>query len=445
MRLAKLRPESPFHTGLASTFATDVTARLLSAITTVILIRAMPVVAYAFVVVFLAIGQFVGSAATGGLRMRYLRAEAERISRGEDPRVGFSSIAVGGLLLITGVGLVGWLIGTLAGIGSPGERIAFVVTCTVFSAGQAVVDLSTAHYQAGLAFMRGGLVNVARSLGLLLAAAVATVIFSSSGTVTAASLAATSASVGLFVAVRIIRDRGVGLTRFHNARLGFDAEASWLTVYSLVAAGFATVDVFIVAIILSRHDVAAFGAAQRYYAIALGAVPALEAVLRVRTSQRDIVESHELQLATMRGWLKKTMLPAVVLTGVVVLIAPLVIPIIDGGRYPSSVSVFQILVVGALAYYVAMPGLNLLMAQGRYRVLAALFGMAFVTNAVGDFVFGNAIGLVGIATVATAVLVALSIAEVALAIRGTTDRRANADGLGRIVVPNSIPSLRADQ
>jgi O-antigen/teichoic acid export membrane protein len=444
MQLTKLRPQSPFHRGLASTFATDVTARALSAITTVILIRALPVSAYAFVVLFFAVGQFVGSAATGGLRMRYLRVEAERISRGEQPRLGFASVAMGGLVLIAGVGLLGWLVGALTGIGTPDQRIAFVVTCTVFSAGQAMVDLSTAHYQASLTFMKGGIVNVSRSLGLLLAAATATLIFSASGTVTAASLAATSACVGLLVAVRIIRGTAREHRSSRRARFGFDAEASWLTIYSLVAAGFATVDVFIVAIILSGHDVATFGAAQRYYAIALGAVPALEAVLRVRTSQRDIMDSRQLQMTTMHNWLKKTTLPAILLAGTAALLSPLIIPIIDGGRYPSSIPVFQILLVGALAYYLAMPGLNLMMAQGRYRLLAAIFGLAFTTNAVGDFVFGNTIGLVGIAAVATAVLVALSIAEVVLAIRGPSCDRTSQAQFGKLVIPRSISSLRAD-
>jgi O-antigen/teichoic acid export membrane protein len=420
---AKIHSMSPFRAGLASTFVTDVASRLLSALTIVVLIRQLPVSDYAFIVLFFAVGQFVGASATGGLRMRYLRAEAERISRGTSPRLDFPSAVLGGLLLIGCVGLVALLIGMVFDIGSSSKRLAFIGLCVGFSGGQAVLELATAHYQANLAFLRGGLVSIVRTFSLLVAVCVATMIFSASGQVTALVLVALTGVTALSVALWIARGTPRRKRRARARDLGLDAEAGWLTVYSLVAAGFATVDVFIVAAILDGYDVAAFGAAQRYYAVALGAAPALEAVLRVRTSQHDIVDSPDAQMRALGNWLKRATIPATLLTGALALLSPVIIPVIDHGRYPVSIPVFQILLVGALAYYLAMPGLNLLMAQRRYRLLALAFGLAFTVNAAGDFIFGRAVGLVGIALVATGSLVALSVAEVLLAFRGARTKQ----------------------
>lgn len=444
MQLRDLRHLSAFRLGFASTFATDVTSRLLSAITTVVLIRALPVKDYAFVILFFAVGQFVGSSATGGMRMRYLRTEAERISRRASSQLGFSSVALGGLMLIVSFGLVGLIAGTLTRAGTAHERNIFVAVCVVFSSGQAIADLSTAHHQAKLGFLRGGMINVARSASLLFAALIATVVFSASGELTAAALAVTSAGVAAIAASSIVRTTS-GLRRGSLTRsLGFDAESGWLTIYSMVAAGFATVDVFIVAIILSGHDIASFGAAQRYYAVALGVVPALEAVLRVRTSQTDIVDSRRAQRQALIGWLKRAVLPAAIIMAVLALISPIVIPLIDRGRYPTSIPVFQILLIGAVAYYLAMPSVNLLMAQRRYRTLAIAFGLAFATNAIGDFVFGGTIGLVGIASVATVVLVALSLANILLVIHGTRDYDASVEPRMLQATAGVRPSVQVD-
>src|SRR5262249_6057662 len=122
-------------------------------------------------------------------------------------------------------------------------------------------------------------------------------------------------------------------------RLGFGAESGWLTVYNLVSAGFTTVDVFIVAAILSRTDVASFGASQRYLAIALGAAPALLAVFRVRTVQTDVLDSGEAQRRLMLDWARRV--APVIGAGVVlgVLAAPALVPVVDGGRYPDSVPI----------------------------------------------------------------------------------------------------------
>ena len=411
-------PLSTFQRGFAATLVFDIGARGVSALTTVILIRFLAVGAYAFVVVFLAVGQFVGSATTGGLRVLYVRTEAERVARGSANALPFAAVLAGTLLIIGLFAVGGAAIAEIAGVGPSHLRLPFVVLCALFSAGQGTVDLVTYHYQAGLRFRRGGQVAVTRNMLLLAAAVLVSVLLSTSKLAVAAALTAASLAAAVLAAGKVLVQDS-GQRRLRGTRFGFSAESGWLTIYSFVAAGFATVDVFIVAIILTANDVASFGAAQRYYAIALGVVPALEAVLRVRTSQPDIVESAEAQASALTGWIKRSALP----TGVAILVltaasSPL-ITWVNHGRYPSSIPVFQILLVGVFAYYLAMPAVSLLMAQRRFRLLAASFGTAFVVNGVGDFVVGPSAGIIGIAVIATTVLIALSAFDTLTAMRAT--------------------------
>ncbi|HEU5142017.1 MAG TPA: hypothetical protein VFU04_02555, partial [Solirubrobacterales bacterium] len=73
-----------------STLGLNVLARGLSAIATVLLVRSLSVDSFAYVVLFLNVGQFAGSALTGGIRERYMRVEAERVSRGSSEQTGFA-------------------------------------------------------------------------------------------------------------------------------------------------------------------------------------------------------------------------------------------------------------------------------------------------------------------------------------------------------------------
>jgi O-antigen/teichoic acid export membrane protein len=416
---SRLHKTSRFQRGFASTLLFDFAARGVSALTTVILIRYLALGSYAFIVVFLAVGQFAGSAATGGLRVLYVRTEAERVARGSSSVLPFGAVLAGSLLIIAVLAVTGAAVAEIARVGPATDRLPFVALCAIFSAGQATVDLVTYHYQAGLGFVRGGRVALTRNVLLLVAAALVSALFSTSKLAIATALAAASAGAAFVAAVNVLH-RAPEQRRLRATRLGFSAESGWLTIYSFVAAGFATVDVFVVAIILRARDVATFGAAQRYYAIALGVVPALEAVLRVRTSQPDIVDSVEAQVSAMTGWLKRAAAPACIAILVLAIAAQPLISWLNHGKYPGSVPVFQILLVGVFAYYLAMPAVSMLMAQRRFRLLAASFGAAFVLNAAGDFAVGPDAGITGVAVVATVVLIGLSALNVFAAMRPTT-------------------------
>jgi O-antigen/teichoic acid export membrane protein len=99
-------------------------------------------------------------------------------------------------------------------------------------------------------------------------------------------------------------------------------------------------------------------------------------------------------------WMKRGALPTAAVVGTMAALAPFVIPLIDDGRYPDSVTIFQLLMIDAFFVYVTMPAPNLLMAQKRYQLLAILYSAFLVVQVAVTVVVGTTWGVIGIAVVA---------------------------------------------
>lgn len=389
---------STFRRGFVSTFGLDVIGRGLSAIAIVLFIRALGVDSFAYLVLFLTVGQFAGGALTGGVRTRYLRAEAERVSRGHEQATGFALALLTGLGLIAAVGLL-----FLAGVSliDGGDR-EFVLLATLYTMGHASIELAMYHHQAHLRFSRGGIVGVGRSVSLLTVAVLSTAGLIGSGPAVAGATAAGIVAVAAVACFPLIRQTIAVPAR---AALGghFGSESAWLTLYYLASAGFAYANVFVVASLLDDEAVASYGAAIRYLAIVLGPVPALLAVLRVRTSQHDVVDSTEVQKNMLLGWIKQTILPAGAVVVSAAIAAPFFIPLLNSGNYPDSVLIFQLLMIPALVIYTTMPGASMLMAQRRYRTLASIYAVALLLEVIAAVIAAELGGVIAVAASAAVI------------------------------------------
>lgn len=412
---ARLSSFGHFKRGFAYTFALDVTSRIASTVGVVILIRQLPTDAYAYVVVFLAVGQFLGSSATGGIRMLYLRNEAERISRGTDEAIsGFGSCALTQTVMVVAVALLGLTIAATAGIGASGDRLSLAGTAALFAFGMSATELAIARKQAHLRFASAGSIAVARS-GLLLVVALFTYLGVRSGPIIALYSAVAVAILGLAVTT-VAAWREAAPVRLHFRTWVFGHETGWLTVYYVGSASFATIDVFLIAALLGPSDVASYGAAQRYQAVVLGALPALIAVFRVRTSQLDVVDSPGAQRRILMDWIRRLTVPALVSVALIAIAAPFLVPLANGGRYPDAVPIFELLMVAAIATYLVTPAPSLLMAQRRFRLLAGLLGITVLANAVADVLMAKTVGIFGLVGVAVAIDLVLSFAMARLAL-----------------------------
>lgn len=402
MLLGRLKGLSTFKRGFASTFVLDVVARAMNAVTLVLLLRALPVADFAFMILLLNVGRFMGSAATGGLRLRYVRTEAERVSRGRGEPSSFYLTLRNGSLLVLGAAAIGFAIATALDVGTPEERLTFTLIGTAFTLGHAAVELSIFHYQAQLAFTKGGLVSALRGgVQLVLALGV------TAGLLTTGEEVGVAFAVGVGALALIVTAPLAWSTRKSTAdkegRLGFGRESTALTLYSLASASWAYLTVFLVAALLDDAAVAAFGTAARYVAIITGPVPAIVSVLRVRTAQHDMVESETAQLALMVSWAKRAALPLLVVLGGAAIAAPFLLPVIDAGKYPLAIPVFEVMLVMAFAQLITLPNSSLLITQKRYTLLAWVNTAAVLVNIPLAIAVAPEYGVVGIAAAATLV------------------------------------------
>lgn len=396
---------SKFKRGYVSTFVLDVVARGMSALTLILLLRALSVEDFAFVVLLLNVGSFLGSAATGGVRLRYTRLEAERVSREQETPSAFHATLRSGSLLILAAGVLGLAGASILGVGEPGERVVFVAIGVGFTLGAAAVEMAVFHNQAQLSFLRAGLLQVTRSLVLLAIAAVAAAGLIDSGETVGICFALGVGLVALVAAGPLaLSTRGADHDR--EGRFGFGRETAALTLYSMSSAGWAYLDLFVVAALLNDVAVAAYGAALRYVSIVMGPVPAMVSVLRVRTAQSDMIDSDEAQVAMMKRWAKQTGPPALALLGIAAIVAIWAIPLLDGGRYPDSVPIFQVLLITAFAQFVTLPNSSLLIAQERYTALAWVNAAAVGLNVLVAILAAELFGVIGIAAAGALVAIA---------------------------------------
>ena len=437
-----------FRRGFAATFALDLVTKALAAATVVALIRGLSVSSYAYTTLFLTFSQLSGAAAAGGVRTLYLREEAERVSRAGKAAAGaaFVDSLIKGILLIVVFGICAVPIADAFGYGSRFGSAQLILYATAFAIGYSVVELAIVHYQAGRHFVTAGSLNVLRALTLLGASLAITTTGQSVLVVSLAFIVSITA-VGVIAAGPIARRSLLALRTFPRLSL-FNREEMWLSFYSIGAAGFAYVDVMVAGALLGKHQVATLGASLRYLAIVLGAIPALAAILRVRTSQFDLIDSPANQRAMVLGWIRRATLPTALLIGSAVLLAPVVIPAIDKGRYPGSVEALQIFLVTAFSAYLTAPAANVLMAQRQYGTLTTIYAIGLLLNLAGDIIVAGPFGVVGIAIVSSTVYVAIDLAMVirslafASSVSATSERSGVRDSIQVQKLPPATPSAR---
>jgi O-antigen/teichoic acid export membrane protein len=424
-------PEAPreldrsFRRGFAATFLLDLVAKAISAATVVVLIRGLGVSDYAFITLFLTVAQFTAGAASGGVRTRYLREEAEHVSRGErSGQSRFFISLVNQTLLVLLVGALAALVAQLVGFGVRGGDIELVLYATAFALGSSASDLAIAHHEARRRFVLAGVLNSLRAFVIL----VVSLLVTAEG-VGAPGLALWFVGglvlVGAATVAPIVRRRS-GMPMERAIPLALTREDRWLSLYYVAAAGFAYVDVLVAGALLDDEEVATLGASVRYLGLILSAMPALGVILRVRTSQVDIVDSPTNQRQLLIGWMRRSALPAVVFVVAGIFLAPLVIPRIDGGQYPDSVVVLQIFLALALAAYVTAPASSVVMAQRRYATLALLYLGALLVNFLGDVAVAPHFGIIGIAIVSATVYVTLDVFVSVSALKTTAAHDARA-------------------
>ncbi len=408
---------SPFRRGFALTLVFDVLARGLSALAVVLLVRGLSATSFAFMSVFIAAGQVSAGALCGGVQMQYVRAEAERVSRGglvDEASLPGYLVAQTAIVAAVGLGVAAFaMLGVIPRVRHQSVTLLTLLV-VAYVVGQTATDLAVAHHQAHQHF-RGGVLWIVRNSIIVAATLLVTAGLVSSG-LAVAILYALAAVIAAALSVASLPVLRAALRRVLVRARDALRTSGWLSIYFLTSAIFSYCDVLVVGALRPAPDVAAFGAAQRYFAVAIGAIPALLATLRIRTAQSDVIDSATTQRTMIVGWMRRSAPPALALLGVLEVLAGVIVHAADGGRYPASVAVFRVLIVLALLSYLTTPLALLLMAQGRHRFLAGSLAVAAALNVGADIWAARYAGIVTVAALTTILYGAVSCGQL-LALR----------------------------
>src|SRR5436190_8210608 len=221
-----------FRRGFAATLGLDLVTKVLAAASVIVLVRGLSVSHYPYTTLFLTFAQFAGGAATGGVRTRYLREEAERISRASTAKRegAFAAAFLKSTILLLVAGAIAVPVAELVGLGQEfGGGTYLVVFSTLFAVGFAATELTMAHYQAQKRFFTAGILSVVRGAALVVASLMIVV---TSETYASIGLWFVAAMLGVGVATAApIAHASLSNVRgaFRLAR--FDREETWLSLY----------------------------------------------------------------------------------------------------------------------------------------------------------------------------------------------------------------------
>lgn len=173
----------------------------------------------------------------------------------------------------------------------------------------------------------------------------------------------------------------------------WEGKYRFLFSYFCILAVFSQLDVFMLKAIASSHQLAAYGAAFRYYTLLSLALASIHAVLLPTIQQ--LKSSHQLDQLLSKHFKVLFFFALATLLGAWA--AGWIIPAIDMGKYPESVTVFRILSVSAILSFALSPHVNLLMRFEDFKFLTILISVALVINLGLNFPLVRTRGAIGAA------------------------------------------------
>jgi|GEM_PF-2508014 len=382
MRIINLNDKSGTGKDIAITTVFDIISKIGSTVVTLLIIRILTVDEYADITFFNSIATFLSGVIGSGLTLSFVRYYAESTSRGnQNPSLFYSLIK----MIIIAYLLVFSVFATYCHF-APGNSTLLILSL-VFGLSLSLVSAVQAFYQASNRFSRAGLVVNTRSILLLLIVLLIALI--GGKTSITLKIMISYAATGFITAVcgmlLIHREtRKAPHVNGYNKREML-REGAWLILYCFILNLFNQLDIFMMKHFDMVNDVAQYGVAFKYYAIALSLLPAIQAVLRVKTAEKDIVDSDEIKANIATNWVKKAapLVIAIVLVGE--LFAGPALTLLNGVLYNDAIPIFRVLLIGMGISYLTAPNISLMMSGNKQKTMCVVAFISLLSNFFGNY------------------------------------------------------------
>jgi O-antigen/teichoic acid export membrane protein len=180
---------------------------------------------------------------------------------------------------------------------------------------------------------------------------------------------------------------------FYMGKGIFFGSYKFLVGYTLVATLLGQIDIFMLKYYSNESELATYGSAFRYYSLILLALTSINAVF-LPTIQKI---SSQMEL---RSFYKKHTELLLVLIPLIIIGAWLsswIIPLIDMGKYPGAVNVFQILSISAIISLIFSPHANLLMKFEKFKLLFTIVSISILMSVILNSIMIPVLGSLGAA------------------------------------------------
>jgi O-antigen/teichoic acid export membrane protein len=190
---------------------------------------------------------------------------------------------------------------------------------------------------------------------------------------------------------RITRESWAAIRAFASQLLT-GSDRNLFTYFCLVAI-FGQVDLLLLKVIGTEHQVATYASAYRYYNILLLALNAINTVL-FPAIQRIQSMNESAELKRIHRVAMAIFIPGVVIC---MCLAQRVMPVIDRSRYPGAPAVFYILALSSIASLIFSPYLNYVMRFEDFQFLLQTLCIALVVGVALNILLVRSLGAVGTA------------------------------------------------
>lgn len=375
---------SKFFKDFSIVFIFDILAKIFLLLILLLTVRLLSSVEYAFFVKFNSLANLLWGVFASGVNIAFVRSVSDLSS------IGRVSIVKNLYLLSFGF-IFTIFLPVFCCSNFLSEIYKFPLHLVVLSLFYALtlscLRINQFYFQGQEKYITGGLVDLIRTGAVFIP--ILTIYFFF-GTVSVLQLCLIYIISGLIIS-GIIFGKIFSFSMFNFSREVFVyaklflSECAWLLFYYFLLAFLGQSDIILLSCFSSDAEIANYGVAQKYQALALSMLPALLALMRVKTAKRDFCDDPIKRRNFTNKWIKSTTPCVMIVILIGIFLSQYILPLLNGSQYNAAIPLFQIMLIGVGLSYIFSPNVPILMAAKRFSSLCILCFIALLISVVGNY------------------------------------------------------------
>lgn len=384
---------SKFFKDFSIVFIFDILAKIILLLILLLTVRLLSPLEYAFFVKFNSLANLLLGIFASGIGIAFVRSVSDLSSVGRISLV--KSLYLLSLSFILVIFLpVFFCSHFLSGIYK--FPVYLIVLSLFYALTLSYLKINQFYFQGQEKYFTGGLVELIRTGAIFF---LISIVYLFSGTISILQLCLIYIISGLVVCGILFKEIFSFTTFKFNKKVFLYAklllsESAWLLFYCFLLAFLGQADIILLSFFASDTEIANYGVAQKYQSLALSLLPALLALMRVKTAKRDFSYDPIKRRDFTRKWIKSTSPCAIVVILIGIFLSQYIMPLLNGTQYNAAIPLFQIMLIGVGISYVFSPNVPILMAAKRFSSLCVLCFIALLITVVGNYLLIPSLGAI---------------------------------------------------